>query len=340
MKVEEIKIEDIIIPKERVRATFTEEQYQELKASIEKHGFKIPILVRQLPDGKYELIDGEHRIQVVKELGWDKIPAVITDDDEYKATMLNILANTARGTQNPMDVAEALRRAYEAGATVKELAAATGHTEDWVRTYLTLTEMEDWVKEALREGKLKVGHVIEAFKLDDDREIYAALSTALKLGWNVSTLRYYVEQRKADLEKLREAGKDGFIEAPPTPQYAQELVSYGDCMICKRKVNRSDLYMPVICVDCRTLLEYIVSQLGDPKEAMQTIYNALNLYFDMLRRQQKAMMQEQQQLQQATSQAPSNSTITVNVEQGSSELTKEDLELLKKIKALKEAGLL
>jgi len=149
MKVEEIRIDKIIIPTSRVRATFTDEQYQELKASILNHGFKIPILVREKGEGEYELIDGEHRINILKELGKETVPAIITEDDDYKATMLNILANTARGTQNPMDVAEALRRTYEAGAGVKELAGATGHSEDWVRLYLTLTELEDWVKDAL-----------------------------------------------------------------------------------------------------------------------------------------------------------------------------------------------
>ncbi|MBW2674709.1 MAG: ParB N-terminal domain-containing protein [Deltaproteobacteria bacterium] len=103
MKVEEIPISDIIIPEERARATFSPEQNEELRASIEKNGFTVPILVRALDDGKYELIDGEHRIQVVSELGWDKIPAVVSELDDTRATLLNILANTARGSQNPMD---------------------------------------------------------------------------------------------------------------------------------------------------------------------------------------------------------------------------------------------
>ena len=340
MKVEEIPIEDIIIPENRVRATFTEEQYQELKASIEKHGFKIPILVRQLENGKYELIDGEHRIQVVKELGWDKIPAVITDADDYKATMLNILANTARGSQNPMDVAEALRRAYDAGATVKELAAATGHTEDWVRTYLTLTELEDWVKEALREGKLKVGHIEEAMRLDDPREVYAALKTAMDLGWNVKTLKYYVENRLAELEKYAEAGKDGFVEAPPTPQYAQELVQYGDCMICKRKVNRSDLFMPVMCVDCRTFIEWLVEQIGTGKEAMQTVYNALNLYFNMMKQQQNPGNIQQLQQQQTQNPGTANTNNISNEVSKDIDVSEEDIKIIKLIKKLKKEGIL
>ena len=340
MRVEEIRIEDIVIPEKRVRASFTEEQEAELKTSIEQHGFMIPILVRELEDGKFELIDGEHRIKIVSELGWNKIPAVISDDDEYKATMLNILSNTARGTQNPVDVADALRKAYEAGAVVKELAAATGHTEDWVRLYLTLTELEDWVKDALRDGKLKVGHVQSAMKLDDDREIYSALKTALDLGWSVSTLSYYVEQRAGELEKLKEAGKDGFVEAPPTPSYAQELISYGDCMICRRKVNRMDLTMPVMCVDCRTLLEYLIQQLGDPKEAMQTIYNALSFYFDMLRRQKESAERVTPPLPSEAQETTTQAQNPVTQQPEKSEVSEEDLQLLKKIKALKEVGVL
>jgi ParB/RepB/Spo0J family partition protein len=340
MRVEEIEIDKIVIPEQRVRATFTDEQKAELKTSIEKHGFNIPILVRQVEDGRYELIDGEHRIEVMKELEKETIPAVITDDDEYKATMLNILSNTARGTQNPMDVAEALKRAYDAGAVVAELAAATGHAEDWVRTYLTLTELEDWVTEALREGGLKVGHVQEAMRLDDDREIYSALKTALELKWNVSTLKYYVEQRIVELEELGKAGKDGFVESPPTPRYAQELVSYGDCMTCKRKINRSDLYMPVICIDCRALLEWLIEQLGDPKEAMQTVYNALQLHFEMQRRQQEAVMQQHPQYSQAHPPSPPAPAQTATQPNPGAELEEEDMQFLKKIRILREAGLL
>lgn len=309
MRVEDIEIDKIVIPEQRARATFTDEQWQELKASIEKNGFNIPILVKELDDGRYELIDGEHRIQIVKEMGWEKIPAVITDADEKKATLLNILANTARGTQNPMDVAEALKRAYDAGAEIAELASATGHTEFWVKTYLALNDLPDEYKQALRDERLKVGHIQEAMKLQDPIEIDAALRTVLDLGWTVRTLKYYVEQRLAELEMLKQAGQDGIAHPPPTPQEAEQYVNYGDCMFCHRKHKREELMMPVMCPDCRNLLEYIISQLGDPREALQTCYNALSYYFDMLNQQKKQqevqqMIMQQQQQQPAMLPAP------------------------------------
>lgn len=333
MEIKEIKIEDIVIPEERARATFTEEQYNELKASIQTHGFTVPILVRRLEDGKFELIDGEHRIQIAKELGMQKVPAVITEGDEKKVTLLNILANTARGTQNPMDVAEALRRAHDAGADVKELAAATGHTESWVKLYLTLTDLPEHYKQALREGALKVGHIKEAMKLMDPVEIDAALQSTLVHGWTVNVLKYYVEQRLKDLERARARGDIEFLEKPPTPTYAQQVVSYGECMVCHRKINRADLRMPTICEDCYTLLEYIVSQLGDPKHALQTCYNALNLYFDMMKRQK-------QQPPPAFSTQPSQPQQPQTPKQESQEVDQELIQLAKKLKLLKEMGLL
>jgi len=340
MKVEEIRIEDIIVPQDRVRASFTEEQYQELKASIENHGFTIPILVKPVGEGKYELIDGEHRVNIMKELGQERIQAVITEADDYKATMLNILANTARGTQNPMDVAEALRRAYDAGARCAELAAATGHTESWVRLYLTLTELPDYYKDALREGALKVGHIQEAMRLNDIHEIDACLQSALVHGWNVKVTKYYVDQRLGDLERARVRGDTSVLETPPSPTYAQEMVSYGDCMACKRKMSRNDLFMPVICVDCRTLLEWVTDQLGDPKEAMQTLYNALSIYFDVMRREKREPTMPQPQMHQLPEKRTSSQDLTASVRDETAQISDEDIKLIKLIKALKEHGII
>lgn len=333
MKVEEIEIDKIVIPEHRARATFSKEQFEELIASIKTHGFTVPILVSPRGDGTYTLIDGEHRIAAAKELGMKKVPAVITQGDEKKINLLNILANTARGTQNPMDVAEALKRAYDSGATIKELAAATGHTESWVKLYLTLVDLPDEYKQALREGRLKVGHIQEAMRLMDPIEIDAALQSALVHNWTVSVLKYYVDQRKEALEQAKQRGDLEFLEKPPTPEYAKEVVTYGECSVCHRKVNRADLRMPVICEDCYTFLQWIIDQLGDPKTAMQTCYNALSFYMDFLKRQkQEQMMMMQPQQQQNPNPQQNPSTI-----QG---IDPETLALAKKLKALKEAGLI
>jgi len=338
LEVKEIPISDIIIPEKRARATFTDEQFEELKASIRTHGFTIPILVRKLDNGKYELIDGEHRIMAARELGYTKVPAVVTEGDEKKVTLLNVLANTARGTQNPMDVAEALKRAYDAGATIEELAAATGHTESWVKLYLALNDLPEEYQEALRQGKLKVGHIQEAMRLMEPTEIDAALQTTLHLGWTVKQLKYYVDQRLEDLRRIREEKGPDYVPEPPSVEEAREIVQYGDCMFCHRKIPRKDLMMPVMCPDCRALLEYIIDQLGEPRQAMQTIYNALNLYFDFLRQQERNKLQAVAQQQQENVQEANTPEQQKESQEESVELTAEDLKMLKKLISILKGG--
>jgi len=355
VEVREIPISDIVIPEERARATFTPEQYEELRASIQTHGFTVPILVRPLENGKYELIDGEHRIQVAKDLGFEKVPAVITDADDKKATLLNVLANTARGTQNPMDVAEALRKAHDAGATIDELAAATGHDKSWVRLYLTLTELPDEYKNALRDGRLKVGHIREAMRLNDPVEIDAALQSALIHGWNVNVMKYYVDQRLQAIRRAREEGDMRVLEKPPTPEEAQEIVQYGECMFCHRMVPRDQLRMPVMCEEDYELLMWINEQIGPPDKAKWIIYNAVNMYMQFLEEQKKqqqafnpayqqpqpqptpqqqpAPMYQQPQPQPTPQQQPAP-------QQEAAAPSAEDEKLIRLIKALKDAGVI
>jgi ParB family chromosome partitioning protein len=272
---QEIEISKIVIPEKRATATFTKEQHDELKASILTNGFTVPILVRPLPDGKYELIDGLHRTEMVKELGWTKIPAIITSADEKKASILNILANTARGSQNPVDIAEMLDKTLKSGATIDELAAATGHTKDWVEFYLTLVKLPDVYKDALRQGVLKVGVVREAFRMPTPELTDAALAEAIKMGFTVEQMKTIVDRYIAD-EAVKRFKKGELTSPEELPKFdTTRLLEYDDCMICKRKVPRGQTWMKVICNDCLTLTQYLVDNLRNPKEALDYVYKAL-----------------------------------------------------------------
>lgn len=275
---QEIEIAKIKIPEQRASATFTPDQHAELKASIEKQGFQIPILVKPTPDGNYELIDGLHRIEIIKEMGWTKIPAVITEADEKKATILNILANCARGTQNPIDISESLNRAKEAGATVDELSAAVGHTKDWTEFYLTLKKLPNIYYLALKNFELQLGAVKEAFRLPTPEDIDAILGATLIHKWPVSTVKIAVDNRLDELKSAQRKAEE-LKEPVATPTFKPEqLVQYDDCMICHRKVTRGETWMKVICNPCLDLLKYLLDIFGDSKTAMTGIYEALKDY--------------------------------------------------------------
>jgi len=273
-----IEIDKIDIPKERARATFTPEQDKELRASISENGFTIPILLKPKENGKFDLVDGEHRTIILREWGWPKIMYVSTGLDEKRAVVLNILANTARGTQNPIDISESLNRAKEAGATTEELAAATGHTQDWVEFYLLLKKLPKVYYNALKDLHLAVGAVKEAFRLPTPEDIDAILGAALLHKWPVSTIKIAVDNR---LDELKLARQKAEILGEPSPSPSikpEDLIHQANILINLNKVKRGDTWMKVICNPCLDLLRYLLDVFGDSKTALQETYKALKEY--------------------------------------------------------------
>jgi ParB/RepB/Spo0J family partition protein len=56
----------------------------ELVESIMMNGVLVPVTVRPVKDGNYEMISGHRRLYAVKEIGLERIPAIVKeyDDDE------------------------------------------------------------------------------------------------------------------------------------------------------------------------------------------------------------------------------------------------------------------
>jgi ParB/RepB/Spo0J family partition protein len=340
VEVREIDVEKIFIPESRARATFSDEQHEELVASIKTHGFTIPILVSPMDDGRFLLIDGEHRVKIAKELGMKRVPAVITKGDEKQITLLNVLANTARGTQNPMDVAEMLKKCHDAGVSEEELAAAVGHTVEWVRFYIALTQLSDFYKEKLRSGELKVGHFREAIRLPTVEEVESALQSALIHKWTVEDLKYYVDRRLPIVKEIMKNEGPEALPPPPTPEQAKEVVLYGTCLACGRKVKRAEMRMPMICQDCYDFLMYFASQFKDTRKAMEELYKAYTFYQDAIRARRPKITKEEAEI----SSSEEEKGIPAEVENAAineeEELDEETLRLAKQLKKLKQRGLI
>lgn len=81
-----------------------------LKQDVKERGFVQPIVVRALPgeegaEARYMLIDGEHRWRVLRDLGYELVPAVIDDLSEVDAKIRNVTLNRIRGQLVPIKLA-------------------------------------------------------------------------------------------------------------------------------------------------------------------------------------------------------------------------------------------
>lgn len=80
---------------------YDETKKQEVLESIKENGVLVPIIVRKIPDGKYEIISGHNRVECSKELDLSTIPAQIVDCDDNKATLILIDTNICNRDKIP-----------------------------------------------------------------------------------------------------------------------------------------------------------------------------------------------------------------------------------------------
>lgn len=282
-----ISVEKIVVPDERARARYSDEQRVYLRASLGKYGQLSEILVRRLPDGRYELIDGESRLNELVKAGASGVDVKVLALTDKDASMVNLLMNVARGEQAPMGVSLTIAKAMEAGMIMEEVAAATGHTVPWVKFMLMLRDLPEAYQDALEKDELKVTHIREATRLPNPKEVDAALGAAIRFGWNTSVMKNYVDNRMAEYRAVEAMKRRTGVEVPPPPPEPQRLARYAQCLVCGEMVEKERLNLPRVCSDCYTYAKYAVTQCGKGEQGMQRLFKALELQqaFEQQRRQ-------------------------------------------------------
>ena len=96
---------DLITPNLYNPNIMSDEEFELLERNISEVGFLDPILVipKQGPEGKeyYQIVDGEHRFEAQRILGFEEIPAVVADPelfDEKTQKLQTVRMNQIRGS--------------------------------------------------------------------------------------------------------------------------------------------------------------------------------------------------------------------------------------------------
>lgn len=91
-----------------------------LASAIERTGLYPPIIVRPIGE-RYQILDGHHRIQVLKQLGHAQVNAVVWPVDEEQALVMLASLNRMRGEDDPRKRAALLSKLRQT-ISVPELA--------------------------------------------------------------------------------------------------------------------------------------------------------------------------------------------------------------------------
>jgi len=96
MKVIERKINELI-PAEYNPRQLSNEQAEQLKASLQRFGAVDPAIINTHPDRKNIIVGGHQRLKTAQSLGWDTFPCVEVELDRDKERELNIRLNKNTG---------------------------------------------------------------------------------------------------------------------------------------------------------------------------------------------------------------------------------------------------
>lgn len=103
-----VPIEVICLPPQQPRRYFDPQAMHELVESVRQHGILQPLLVRPLPDNKYELVAGERRYRAAKEINLTEVPVVIRELSNEEAMQLSLIENLCREDLNPVEETEGI----------------------------------------------------------------------------------------------------------------------------------------------------------------------------------------------------------------------------------------
>lgn len=196
-----------------------DKKLQILAESIRKDGLMHPIIIRLLPNGRYEILSGHRRTKAIESIGKKTVKAIVVEVDDETANRILVSTNfSQRDVVLPSEIAKSYLLRYN---DLKKTRSSTGwKTEDGkldeilakefhvskssVYNYLRFNELTETLLDMIDEKKLKQKIAVELSYLSkSEQEIVYDVVFAEKLCGidkrRASNLR--IEHQKRELSR-------------------------------------------------------------------------------------------------------------------------------------------
>jgi ParB family chromosome partitioning protein len=181
-----IPIQGIVPNPHQPRKLFSDNELEELTASIREHGLLQPLMVRPAGPGRFELVAGERRFRSVQKLGWKEVPVVVREVNDDALLVLALVENLQREELNAMEEAEGYRTLAERfGFTQEEISQAVGKERSTVANMMRLLKLAPSIRRLVEAGDLSMGHARALLTIEDPVRAADLARAAVKEGWSV-----------------------------------------------------------------------------------------------------------------------------------------------------------
>lgn len=196
----QIRVQDIRHPRTPLRRVdTTTESYQGLKVSIRQDGLLSPITVYDLGEGKYEVIDGGHRLQAHKDLGIDFIEAWLSNATKQDSLRLQMVHNVHRVPVSNKEYADAVAKLLK-NSSIEQLSMDLRISPQWLLKIIKIAETDDErIIKILEERKVPITAVMELMRLCfRDRGEFIPLAYSYSVSALNETISTFLRTKKAN----------------------------------------------------------------------------------------------------------------------------------------------
>jgi ParB family chromosome partitioning protein len=177
------------------RRVYSDEELDELAASIKERGIIQPVVVRAVRGVKdsYEIIAGERRWRAAQRAGLHDVPIVTLDVSDSEALELAIIENVQRTDLNPLEEAGGYQSlADEYHHSHDQIAKIVGKSRVHITNTLRLLKLPEPVKAYINAGKLSAGAARMLVSAADPEEMAREI---VERGLNVRQVEALAKER-------------------------------------------------------------------------------------------------------------------------------------------------
>ncbi len=176
------------------RREFDEDAMRELAASIKEIGIITPITLRQMTDGRYQIIAGERRWRASQLAGLMSIPAYIRTVEDENVMEMALVENIQREDLNAIEIALAYQHLVDtSGLTQEKISERVGKSRAAITNYLRLLKLPAQIQMALKKHEMDMGHARALLALDSPSAQIKVFKDVLKNGYSVRKVEELVQ---------------------------------------------------------------------------------------------------------------------------------------------------
>ena len=231
-QIQRLALTDLVPFKDHPFRVLDDDRMMETVESVREYGVLVPIIVRPLEDGNYEIVSGHRRKRACELAGISDIPAIVRDLDDDEATIIMVDSNLQRENILPSERAKAYQMKLEAlkhqgqrrdltcGQVGHKLesqkardvvAKDAGESPRNVQRFISLNNLEQPLMDKVDQGELAFTPAVELsyLKPEEQEWVHSALETTQQTP------------SLSQAQRIKQESKDGTL----TEQGVLEIIS-------------------------------------------------------------------------------------------------------------------